>query len=227
MLVTVAFAIAGLGAGCFELDQTVALAPDGAIACTLHYSIDADLVPQAREFHILLQQWQGADRDGTLQWAFSEEAAERYFGEHGVTVESYAQYEQGGRRHVVVECIAPDGAAALGSGAFGDFELVHDPGTNATTVRTVAMISTEDVDPDVDPAAFETLREATRGMRLRLEIRTPAPITAATGRKISEHRVEWLFDADADPGFLTAPPGISVTFAGPPPALAPDVDDHQ
>ncbi len=204
--------------GCFELDQTMVLEPDGAVNCTLHYSMEEALLPHAREFQGLLENWQDVDHGSGLRWVFNEEAAKQYFSSQNITVQNYTQYSKAERRHVVVQCRAKNGADALKQRVFGDFQTTYDAKAETTTLRALLIVPPDEAGTKLATDALDKLREVTKGLRLRLELKTPTQIVQTTGKQLAQNRVEWIFDPAMDDTFLTTPPDISVTFKAQPPA---------
>lgn len=203
--------------GCLELDQTMTLDKDGALAVRLEYTVDETVLPVLQEGRRLIDRWQGQADTGSdetgLGWLLSEEAAKKHFAGPGLRLVEHRVKPKGERRHVTVRCHATDGKRALNEGVFGDFSLSRAK-TGDFVLRADLAASPDPVTRDGEAAA--KLQALCRGLRIRLEIETPTPIVSTTGTRSGTRRAVWEFRVEdgGDADFLRRPPDIQVVFRG-------------
>ncbi len=195
-------ALAGVAlglSGCLTLHQEIVLDDDGGGTFAVQLS-----VPDAVYRAFLSKPATPA----LASWArcFDAEAGARAYREaKGIELTAYRVFERDNRHYVDVRGKLTDARAGLASGVLGAWTLTGEADGTQTLAATLPAGASSDTDAADLAAAFA-------GMKLDLEVRVPGKVIATTAPNRKGSVVTWLFDVDADPGFLKEPPRLEVSW---------------
>lgn len=208
-----------LGAGCLELDQRITINADGSGEVEFRYTVPERTLPVLAAGQARVLELQGrtpaadASSPQRLYWFLSEDATRAWFAGTPLKLESYTATARDGQRLVAILVRATDMRKALNSGLLGDFKLTR---TGAGDYTLAAQLPEPEAAPQATPDAqrLKALQDALQGLKIRLRIQTPTPITLTSAANPSVMQATWDFDPARQPELFSRPPKIEVTFSG-------------
>ena len=211
-------ALVGLAllAGCVELKQKIAIAPDGELAVSYSYAVRQADVRFWEEAQAAAGRVRNDGRPSEQEhplWPFDEAAVMQWFqARAGVPVKNYAIVSSAEKKTVSFEVECADAGKGLQSGAFGQFSFARD--VPAPGLVTIAAVQRRPVIETMGESDWRKLEGLCQGLKLELEMTVPGRIEATDGKVSpgSPSTVRWLVDVDNDPGVLRKLPVFKVVY---------------
>ena len=185
--------------GCLHMRQEITILDDGRGRFRIEASLPADAYRRLLEL----------DASSRAARFFDPEAGRTLFpAAAGFKLMKYRtfghEHAGGARQHVRISGELTNVKKALASGVLGDFVL-----DRADDDRLRLRLRWADARP---PADAPGLAAGLADLKLHLAITVPGRVVATEGGERDGRRVQWTFDAQKDPGFITAPPAVGVTW---------------
>jgi hypothetical protein len=203
-------------AGCLNLEQEIAILPDGSGSFILHYAVSEQAIIQMQAMERLKQQLAAINGDapaptgiGDLMPLFRDTSAADIhqicapYKANGIEVVNVDVESRGRWQHVHVEGTFRSLADLAKADFFPEygFSLFKTKEGHYAFHRAGRQL--DQLPGPADAETIQMLAPLMAGFSVRLKVQTPTPILKTNAPRKSRNEAEWAFDFNRDPNVLT------------------------